>query len=128
MKQIRLLKNSVWGVSLLSLHVSGKFCKKLGISTFCLNMKKCEKFNTPPFGPQKGGHNVKNQKRGFSSQNNLEYESWPFMSKIMPKQLLSNPKPTLKKSKKRLFWPQKLSNHGYQFWKNGVSFTQKSRF
>ena len=36
-------------------------------------------------------------------------------SKIMPKQLLNNPKPTFKKSKKRLFCPSKWSNHGYQF-------------
>ena len=48
--------------------------------------------------------------------------------KIMPKQLLINSKPTSKKSKKRIFWPQKWSNHGYQFWKNGQNFTQKSRF
>ena len=41
--------------------------------------------------------------------------------KIMPKQLLNNSKPTFKKSKKRLFWPPKWSNHGYQFW-------QKCRF
>ena len=41
--------------------------------------------------------------------------------KIMPEQLLNSSKPTFKKSKKRLFWPPKLSNHGYQFW-------QKCRF
>ena len=48
--------------------------------------------------------------------------------KMMPKQLLNNSKPTFKKSKKRLFWPPKWSNHGYQFWKNGQNFTKKSRF
>ena len=35
--------------------------------------------------------------------------------KTMPKQLLNNSKPTFKKSQKPLFWPQKWSNHGYQF-------------
>ena len=41
--------------------------------------------------------------------------------KTMPNQLLSISKTTFKKSKKRLFWPPKWSNHGYQFW-------QKCRF
>ena len=35
--------------------------------------------------------------------------------KTMPKQLLNNSKPTFKKSQKPIFWPQKWSNHGYQF-------------
>ena len=55
----------------------------------------------------------------------------------MPKQLLNNSKPKFKKSKKRLFWPQKLTNHGYQFWqkcrflvvlvKNNVDLSQPSK-
>ena len=44
--------------------------------------------------------------------------------KIMPKQLLNISKTTFKKSKKRLFWPPKWSNHGYQF----CRFWQKCRF
>ena len=45
--------------------------------------------------------------------------------KIMPKHFLNIFKTTLKKSKKRLFWPQKLSNHGYQFWQKWPKFHQK---
>ena len=35
--------------------------------------------------------------------------------KTMPKQLLNNSKPTFKKSRKLIFWPQKWSKHGCQF-------------
>ena len=44
--------------------------------------------------------------------------------KIMPKQFLNNSKTTFKKSKKRLFWPPKWPNHGYQL----CQFSQKCRF
>ena len=41
---------------MISLLVSGQFCKKMGNSTCCQNLINCEKINTPPFGAQKGGH------------------------------------------------------------------------
>ena len=47
-------------------------------------------------------------------------------SKIMPKQLLNNSKPTFKKSKKRLFWPPKWSkwpSHRPKFWPKNTPTT-----
>ena len=64
--------------------------------------------------------------RPFELKINLKVGLW--RPKTIPKQLLNSSKPAFKKSKKHIFWPKKRSNHGYQFWKNGRNFTQKSRF